>query len=52
LRPSPSRIRVGAPGSPLAALPGTAASGRMDLLTVVLHDWIKQPPPAEKKVRR
>jgi hypothetical protein len=39
--PTPLRdeaFRVGAPGSPLTALAGTAASGRMDLLTVVLHE--------------
>jgi hypothetical protein len=29
---------VGTPGSPLTALPGTAAQGRMDLLTAVLHE--------------
>jgi hypothetical protein len=29
---------VGTPGSPLTALPGTAAAGRMDLLTTVLHE--------------
>jgi hypothetical protein len=31
-------FRVGAAGSPLAALPGTAAAGHMDLLTAVLHE--------------
>ena len=39
--PTPARdeeFRPGAPGSPLVALPGTAASGRMDLLTTVLHE--------------
>jgi hypothetical protein len=29
---------VGAPGGPLVALPGTAAAGREDLLTAVLHE--------------
>src|SRR5262249_30525655 len=29
---------VGTPGSPLTALPGTAAQGKMDLLTAVLHE--------------
>jgi hypothetical protein len=39
--PTPLRdeeFHVGAAGSPLTALPGTAAAGRMDLLTVVLHE--------------
>jgi hypothetical protein len=39
--PTPLRdeeFRAGAPGSPLTALPGTAASGRMGLLTVVPHE--------------
>jgi hypothetical protein len=39
--PTPLRdeaFAVGTPGSPLTALPGTAAAGRMDLLTAVLHE--------------
>ena len=35
---SDNEFSVGGPGSPLAALPGTAAAGHMDLLTVVLHE--------------
>jgi hypothetical protein len=38
--PTPLRdeeFGVGTPGSPLTALPGTAAAGRMDLLTAVPH---------------
>jgi hypothetical protein len=35
---SDAEFSVGAPGSPLTALPGTAAAGHMDLLTVVLHE--------------
>jgi hypothetical protein len=39
--PTPARdqeFSPGAPGSPLVALPGGPAAGRMDLLTVVLHE--------------
>jgi hypothetical protein len=31
-------FRVGTPGSPLTALAGGPAAGKMDLLTVVLHE--------------
>jgi hypothetical protein len=36
--PTPLRDEEFAPGSPLTALPGTAAAGRMDLLTAMLHE--------------
>jgi hypothetical protein len=39
--PTPARdqeFSPGSPGSPLVALPGGPAAGRMDLLTVVLHE--------------
>jgi hypothetical protein len=35
---SDAEFAVGTPGSPLTALPGTAAAGRMDLLTAVPHE--------------
>ena len=35
---SDSAFAIGAAGGPLAAVPGGAAAGRMDLLTVVLHE--------------
>jgi hypothetical protein len=35
--PQDEAFRPGAPGSPLAALPGTAAAGRMDGATAALH---------------
>jgi hypothetical protein len=39
--PTPQRdeeFRPGAPGSPLVALPGGPVAGKMDLLTVILHE--------------